>query len=370
MSDQPVIFEYLPTACGKRIGVARLNAEKSLNALNLAMIDALHAQLKAWEHDGTVVAVWLEGAGEKAFCAGGDVVALHAGSAAYGEALPDNSAQTFFEREYRLDHYLHVYTKPLIVWGSGIVMGGGMGLLCGAPVRLVTETTRMAMPEITIGLFPDVGGSYFLSRTPGQAGLFLGLTGAQFNATDALYLGFADGFVPQGEKFALLNHLSAAKSWAKDDVFQHLLSFCNQFSEQKPKAQVEPHQAHIDTVCKGDKLLSIIEAITGYQGEDEWLTRAAKTLARGCPVTPFLVQQQLQRAAGLSLAEVFRMELIMAVNSARLGHFKEGVRALLIDKDRKPQWVPATFAEVEADHIKAFFEAPFAPDQPHPLADL
>lgn len=367
MSDQPVIFEYLPTADGKRIGVARLNAEKSLNALNLAMIDALHAQLKAWETDATVVAVWLEGAGEKAFCAGGDVVALHGGSAAYGEALPDNSAQTFFEREYRLDYYLHVYPKPLIVWGSGIVMGGGMGLLCGAPLRIVTESTRMAMPEITIGLFPDVGGSYFLSRTPGRAGLFLGLTGAQFNGTDALYLGFADGFVPQAEKFALLQHLCASKDWHKDAVFQHLMGFCNNFSAQQPPAQVEPHQQHIDQVCAGDELLDIIAAITGYDGDDEWLQRAAKTLARGCPVTPFLVQKQLQNAADLSLADVFRMELIMAVNSARFGHFKEGVRALLIDKDRKPVWIPAQFKDVEPAHIQAFYEAPF---NEHPLADL
>lgn len=367
MSDQPVIFEYLPTADGKRIGVARLNAEKSLNALNLAMIDALHAQLQRWEKDGTVVAVWLEGAGEKAFCAGGDVVALHAGSAAYGEDLPNQSAQTFFEREYRLDHYLHVYPKPLIVWGSGIVMGGGMGLLCGAPVRIVTETTRMAMPEITIGLFPDVGGSYFLSRTPGRAGLFLGLTGAQFNGTDALYLGFADGFVPQTEKFALLQHLCDAKDWHKDAVFQHLLGFCNTFSAEQPAANIEPHQQHIDQVCTGEDLLTIIETITSYAGDDEWLQRAAKTLARGCPVTPFLVQQQLTKARNLSLADVFRMELTMAVNSARFGHFKEGVRALLIDKDRKPSWLPATFAEVEAEHIQAFFDAPFSE---HPLADL
>jgi enoyl-CoA hydratase/carnithine racemase len=367
VAEQPVIFEYLPTADGKRIGVARLNAEKSLNALSLAMIDALHTQLKRWEKDGTVVAVWLEGAGDKAFCAGGDVVALHQGSAAYGEALPNDSAQTFFEREYRLDYYLHIYPKPLIVWGSGIVMGGGMGLLCGAPIRLVTETTRMAMPEITIGLFPDVGASYFLSRAPGHAGLFLGLTGAQFNGNDALYLGFADGFVPTAEKFALLQHLSAAKDWDKNAVFQHLMGFCNGFSAQLPAAQVEPHQKHIDTVCAGDNLLATIDALIAYEGEDSWLQKAGKTLSRGCPVTPFIVQQQLRNACDLDLPEIFRMELTMAVNSARFGHFKEGVRALLIDKDRNPQWVPATFEAVDAAHIAEFFVAPFAT---HPLADL
>lgn len=367
MPDYPVVFETLPTANGKQLGIARLNAEKSLNSLNLAMIDALQAQLTVWEQDDSIAAVWLEGAGEKAFCAGGDVVALHAGSAAYGANLPDDSCQQFFEREYRLDYHIHNYRKPLMVWGSGIVMGGGMGLLCGAPIRLVTETTRMAMPEITIGLFPDVGGSYFLSRAPGKSGLFLGLTGAQFNATDAIYLGFADIFVPASEKPALVSLLQSADDFSRDALFHRVLAFSKAFSAQHPTPQVQPHQAHMDAVCGPENLLTVIDTITGYNGDDAWLARAAKTLANGCPITPFLVHEQLKRAADLSLAEVFRMELTMAVNAARYGHFKEGVRALLIDKDRQPKWTPATFAEVTQEQVAAFFVAPF---DKHPLADL
>lgn len=365
MSDQPVVFETRPAANGKLLGIARLNAEKSLNSLSLAMIDLLQSQLNEWEQDAQIAAVWLEGAGEKAFCAGGDVVALHAGSAAYGEALPDDSCERFFEREYRLDYHIHNYTKPLIVWGSGIVMGGGMGLLCGAPIRIVTETTRMAMPEITIGLFPDVGGSYFLSRAPGKSGLFLGITGAQFNATDARYLGFADLFVPAAEKI----NLQALVAESEPDTLNTVLSqFADRFAADAPAGQVEVHQAHMDAQCMGDNTLEIINRIIGYQGDDEWLSRAAKTLARGCPVTPYLVTEQLRRANGASLADVFRTELTMGVNAARHGHFKEGVRALLIDKDRNPQWTPAAFHEVQDQHWQIFFDSPFTGE--HPLTDL
>ena len=365
MSDQPVVFETRPAAGGKKLGVARLNAEKSLNSLNLAMIDLLQTQLTAWENDDAIAAVWLEGAGEKAFCAGGDVVALHAGSAAYGETLPDDSCQQFFEREYRLDYHIHQYRKPLVVWGSGIVMGGGMGLLCGAPLRIVTETTRMAMPEITIGLFPDVGGSYFLSRAPGRSGLFLGITGAQFNATDARYLGFADVFIPTSEKANAMALIAETEPAALRVVLDQ---FAARFASEAPAGQVQAHQAHMDAQCGGDNVLEIINRIVSYEGDDEWLARAAKTLSRGCPVTPFLVAEQLRRAEGASLATVFQTELNMAVNAARYGHFKEGVRALLIDKDRNPQWTPSVFHDVQDQHWQIFFESPF--EQAHPLANL
>lgn len=367
MTEQAVLFEEKVTEDGKLIGIARLNAEASLNALNLDMIELLELQLSSWEVDPQIAAVWLEGAGDKAFCAGGDVVALHRGSAAYGEQLPDNSCEHFFANEYRLDYHLHTYQKPLLVWGSGFVMGGGMGLLCGAAIRLVTETTRMAMPEITIGLFPDVGGSYFLNKAPGYSGLFLGITGAQFNATDAQYLKFADHFIPTSAKQALLATVCESDDFSVAGLNRIIAAFAQQFSSQQPAANVESHQQFIDDICGGDDLLATINRITAYNGDDVWLQKAAKTLSRGCPITPFLVQQQLAHAKGLSLADVFRMELTMAVNAAKLGHFKEGVRALLIDKDRKPQWTPATFAEVTEGDINPFFDMPFTV---HPLLDL
>ncbi len=181
----PVLFEEIPTADGYVIARATLNAAKSINSLTLEIIRQLDAQLRAWADHPQVVCVFLDGAGEKGFCAGGDVRKLYDSARECGASKRNEYAETFFGEEYVLDHRIHTYPKPLIAWGNGVVMGGGVGLLAGASHRVVTETTRFAMPEITIGLFPDVGGSYFLNRMPGRSGLFLGLTGAHCNASDA-----------------------------------------------------------------------------------------------------------------------------------------------------------------------------------------
>ena len=166
-----VLFEELPVRGGQRIAIATLNAEKSLNALTLEMIRLLDARLSAWENDDAVVAVLLRGAGDKAFCAGGDVRSLRAALLEDGEVYPNPHAVAFFSEEYRLDYRIHRYRKPLIVWGGGIVMGGGLGLMAGASHRVATPATRIAMPEITIGLYPDVAGSWFLQRMPAKLGL-------------------------------------------------------------------------------------------------------------------------------------------------------------------------------------------------------
>src|SRR5690625_3226254 len=190
MTELAVIFDELPTPDGGRIGIARLNSPKSLNALSLEMARQLDAKLQAWAVDSSVVAVWLEGVGDRAFCAGGDVVALYRSiveeeerRTAAGETRFD---ETYFTIEYQLDYRIHTYPKPILVWGNGIVMGGGMGLMVGASRRLVTETTLLAMPEVTIGLYPDIGASWFLNKMPLGIGAYLGLTGAQLNARDAL----------------------------------------------------------------------------------------------------------------------------------------------------------------------------------------
>ncbi len=359
-----VTFEERPAAGGKLLGVAMLNSEKSLNSLSLPMVEALYPQLLQWQKDDNILAVFLHSAGDKAFCAGGDVVALHAGSAAYGEALPNNSCEEFFALEYRLDYLIHTFGKPFVVWGTGFVMGGGLGLLSGASHRVVTETTRMAMPEITIGLYPDVGGTWFLNRTPGKTGLFLGLTGANINAADAEYIGLADFFITQDLKQEVMTALTEVKcERGVAGVMQH---FSALVAPQKPAGNVEAHIDWINAVCDGD-LSQAIEKITAYDGDDKWCSKAAATLASGCPITPSLVWQQLHRGSKLSLEDVFRMELTMSVNCAKRGHFKEGVRALLIDKDRNPQWTPSTFSEVTDEEIETFFVEPW---EQHPLADL
>jgi enoyl-CoA hydratase/carnithine racemase len=373
-SSKPVTFQTRPAKGGKLVAVATLNAEKSLNSLTLEMVDLLQDQLTAWESDEAVVCVFLQGAGDKAFCAGGDVVEMHRTSAAYGEILTDTSTQDFFTREYRLDHHIHTYDKPIVVWGHGIVMGGGMGLMSGASHRVVTERSRMAMPEVTIGLFPDVGGTFFLNHAPGKTGLFLGLTGASFNAADAKFVGMADRFIEHTNKADVLDALCETdwKNAAETEgsvVSSVLRRFEQQSLAAQPKGQVQEHLDWINDVCDANSTAELVTGIVSYSGEDEWLQRAIKGLVNGCPVTPYLVAEQMRRGKHMSLADIFRMELTMAVNCTRRGHFKEGVRALLIDKDREPKWVPATVAEVPSEEIEAFFIAPWA-DNAHPLRDL
>lgn len=364
-SSSAVLFEERAAVGGKKLGIAMLNAEKSLNSLSHEMVELLLPKLKQWQADDAITAVFLHSAGEKSFCAGGDVVALHSGSAGYGEDLPNDSCTEFFAEEYRLDYLIHTFGKPFVVWGSGIVMGGGVGLLSGASHRIVTDTTRMAMPEITIGLYPDVGGTWFLNRTPGKTGLFLGLTGAHINGNDALYVGLADHFITHDLREEVITALTEVKcARGVDGVMEH---FSQLVAPQRPAGQVEANIDWITRVCTGPDVATVVAQIRAYDGDDTWRTRAIKTLTNGCPVTPYLVWEQLQRGKGLSLEDVFRLELIMSVNCAKFGHFKEGVRALLIDKDRNPQWTPSKVEDVTADMVEAFFVSPW---EVHPLADL
>src|SRR5690606_3190798 len=202
MTEHAVLFEERAAGGGKRIAFAQLNAEKSLNALNQTMIDLLRPRLAAWAEDPAIACVVLSGSGDKAFCAGGDIIGLYRAMREHPGG-PNPLVERFFETEYRLDYQIHTYPKPILCWGHGIVMGGGLGLMAGASHRVATERSRIAMPELGIGFFRDVGASWFLNRMPGRLGLYLGLTGSTLNATDALYAGLADYFVPAAQRDAV-----------------------------------------------------------------------------------------------------------------------------------------------------------------------
>lgn len=364
-----MLFETIPSGAGKKIAVAILNSEKTLNSLSQAMVDLLSPQLKQWESDATIAAVILRGTGEKAFCAGGDVKEL------YRSAVEkDNAAAKFYETEYRLDYQIHTYAKPIVCWGTGIVMGGGLGLASGASHRVVTETSRIAMPEISIGLFPDVGGTWFLNRAPGKTGLFLGLTGASINAADALFIGLADRFITSDKYAALLAALGAVQWSTAAEKHAGQVSHVLRDLEKDSKAQLpaSPVREHFDLInelCDGDDIEDVVNNIIGWQGEDKWLNKAQKTLAAGCPTTVHLIEKQFSRGRFLSLADIFRMELAMAIGCATYGNFQEGVRALLIDKDNQPKYNPATIAEVTPEFVEKHFTGPWG-DGPHPLSDL
>ena len=372
MCQQPsVLFEEVLTANGKVIAIATLANPKSLNALTLAMIEQLQGQLDRWREQASVACVFLQGSGDRAFCAGGDVVSLYPHVASYGEALTSDYGQRFFSAEYRLDYSIHSYPKPIVVWGNGVVMGGGVGLMVGASHRVATETTRMAMPECAIGLYPDVGASWFLNRMPGRCGRFMALTGAAVGAADSKYLGMADNVVDSGKKSAVLESLRALE-WTGDNTINHsliadLLSHCERNSAGLSSRVVEAIQPWIDRHLAGS-LSQAVAAVAEYSGDNPLLAQAADAIAGSCPVSLCLADEQLRRSAGLSLPTVFQQELVVSTNCTGQGHFKEGVRALLVDKDRQPRWQPAALEGVSNHHIQPFFQPPWQGQ--NPLANL
>lgn len=368
-----VLFTLLPSQNGYNIGHASLNKAPALNALDSDMIVLLSQQLLAWQADATVCMVILDSQLDKAFCAGGDVVALYHAMADRTDDHAPQSLIDFFTTEYQLDYLIHSYKKPLLVWAHGIVMGGGLGLMAGASHRIVTETSRIAMPEISIGLYPDVGGSYFLNKMPAGCGLFLGLTGASINASDALYCQLADHVIPHANKAAFIQTLQAT-DWHNDAQVNHLrLNALCQQSEDKtvlPNANLVIYQqlfcdlAAYSTVVEVQQHILLMD-----RAEDSWFNKAQKTLKSGSNITKHLVFEQLKRGADLPLAACFRMELVMSCQCGTVGEFQEGVRALLVDKDNQPHWLYPNIDEVPADVIESFFISPWLPES-HPLALL
>ncbi|CAA0116349.1 Enoyl-CoA-hydratase [Halioglobus japonicus] len=370
MSEAPILFEEL-SAGARKLGRVTLNVAATLNSLNLEMVDLLQAQLDAWRDDDSIAAIFIEGAGEKAFCAGGDVQALHK-SAVATPGGPCEYAETFFAREYRMNYTLHTYAKPIICWGHGIVMGGGLGVMAGCSHRVVTEKTRIAMPEVTIALFPDVGGTWFLNHMPGETGQFLALTGASINAADAIYTGIADRFIASDCKADVLESL-LQQHWESAPARNHSLvrhvlrPFAEQSEAQCPEGQVEPHLGVINALCDGDDIHEIIDNIVSLQTEDSWLAKAGASLAHGSPLAALWIARQLREMRLASLKECFLSEIRLATNIVRHPEFAEGVRALLIDKDRNPSWQYRASRDVPAEVLDGFFSAPW---DENPLADL
>ncbi|MCA0900576.1 enoyl-CoA hydratase/isomerase family protein [Microbulbifer agarilyticus] len=367
--NEEITAEVRP-AQGGAIGVLTLNASQRLNSLSLDMVRALSRQLLAWRADDSIAAVFLQGAGEKAFCAGGDVQQLYR-SAVAANGGPNTYAETFFHEEYRLDYLIHTFGKPVICWGHGIVMGGGLGLMAGASHKVGTERTRIAMPEITIGLYPDVGGSYFLNRMPHHIGLFLGLTATSLNLTDALYVGLVDYSAPAEKREEVLAQL-CNQVWlpGTEGKINHAIAseiLSTYQLDAMPPGQLQPYCQQIESACSEGTLTEISDAILGLPGDTKWLQKAKAALKAGSPLSARLIHEQLQRCADMSLADVFRAELLLSTHVVRQPDFAEGVRALLIDKDNKPQWQFDSIEQIPQALIDACFEPPWASN---PLSDL
>jgi enoyl-CoA hydratase/carnithine racemase len=347
--------------------VLTLNRPNALNALSLEMIRQLTAQLLAWRDDPQVGAVLLRGANRQgkvpAFCAGGDIRYFHEAALAGDPTLED-----FFSEEYALNHLVHTFGKPTIVLMDGITMGGGMGLAQGASMRIVTEHAKLAMPETNIGLFPDVGGGWFLARAPGHLGEFLGLGGQVLDAADALAVDWADVCVKADRLDALVQALVDAT--AVDGV--GALSAVNAFAADAGAASLRAHRELIDRVFAAPDLAGVMAALAAEPGD--FAAALATTLSQRSPLMMAVTLAQIRRARTMTLADELRMErgLVRHCFHLRPGTASEtleGIRALVVDKDHAPKWNPAAVADVTPEMVEAFFASPW-PAHAHPLRDL
>lgn len=371
-----LLLSTLDTRGGKRIGVAVLNRPDKLNALTLSMCRQLDEQLLKWEQDDSVALVILTGKGDRAFCAGGDLRELAASLKEFQSDDPWDHlyAREFFADEYRLDYRIHRYSKPILCWASDIVMGGGVGLMMGASHRVATETTRFAMPETAIGVFPDVGGSWMLERLPAGIGMFLALTGAQLGASDCRYLGLVD-YALYSESWSLLKQELIDTHWTDDrhdnDILLDRVLRSNSISDLGRQGPLQEVYERVAELCDGPDFDAICTAILRCQdASNNWLARSAQAFARASPGSVRLTFTLLRTARGLSLAEVFRMEYT-AMLRAIVGHdFAEGVRAVLVDKDRSPRWQHESFHEADRNWAQQFFVPSWPADVEHPLANL
>lgn len=366
VAEAVVLFSEIESVNSLKIGTAVLNIPKTLNSLTTECVDLLLAQLDLWAQDDSIACIWIEGSGEKAFCAGGDVQMLAASSRATPGG-PCVEAENFFAREYRMNYRLHSYSKPVIVWGDGIVMGGGLGIFAGGSHRIVTQTSRFAMPEVTIGLYPDVGGSYFLNHMPTSVGRFLALTGASFNGADAVYTGIANHFINRDYRADVIHALQTQSCSNDKQVSALLAEFDSRSAGDMPQGNVESHMGTIEKLVGEQPMADVLSQFDGLDTDDQWLQKAQKSLAHGSPLSVLLIDRQLAECASLSLPECFRRELILSCNIVRYPEFAEGVRALLIDKDRNPAWQYKTIDAVPGDLLDRFFVPPW---DTHPLADL
>ncbi|MEQ8483367.1 MAG: enoyl-CoA hydratase/isomerase family protein [Pseudomonadales bacterium] len=367
----PVLLFEHQTPSGHVLAEARLNVEATLNSLSLPMIDILRPALDRWADDDAVAGILLTGAGERAFSAGGDIQALYRAMVRNHEAgaIVDDYPDRFFEHEYRLDYRIHTYPKPVISVGHGVVMGGGLGIFSGARHRVVTEKSRIALPEVTIGLFPDAGATWLLRNMPAHVATFIATTGAHVNGADAVAVGVATHAVAAAERDRIregLLHLSWTGVTATDHdrVRDCLDSVAAAAPATLPEAQAAALPA---SLSPAGEALDVAERVRALAGTSPWVDGGIATMNRGCPTSVGIAVQQLQRAGAMSLADTFRMELIVATHCARHRDFAEGVRALIIDKDNRPQWQFGRLEDLPADYVAEHFTAPWPAN---PLADL
>jgi enoyl-CoA hydratase len=321
------------------VGFVTLNRPKAINSLNQSMVSRLRAVLTAWEQDDAINAVVLSGAGERGLCAGGDVVAIYHSARADGA-----EARRFWHDEYLMNGQIGRFPKKYVALMDGIVMGGGVGVGAHANTRVVTETSKVAMPEVGIGFIPDVGGAYLLSRAPGSLGLHAALTGAPFSGADAIALGFADHYVPHDKLDALRQAIVA--DGVESAIAAHAV--------EPPASQLAAQRDWIDHCYDGDTVADIVAALRGHDAGPA--NDAADLIATRSPIALSVTLEAVRRAAKLdTLEDVLAQDYRVSSASLRSHDLVEGIRAQLVDKDRNPKWSPASLPEVRAADVEAYF---------------
>lgn len=334
------------------LGVITLNRPDVLNALSTKMCALLDQQLIKWEASESIKAVIIKGAGGKAFCAGGDVRTI------VQQGYQDNSmAKEFFATEYRMNARIHHFSKPFIALLDGIVMGGGVGVSIHGSHRIVTEKTLFAMPESAIGLIPDVGGSYFLPRLPGALGRYLGLTGARIKGSDILYAGIGTAYMSSEKINDLVEALKSDDISSFDDIDQTIA----RFADDPGNAPIDEFRDLIDAAFSEATAEDILNHLSDI--DHDWARETFAVLQKMSPISLKVITEQLNRGEKLAFDECMVMEYrIVCAISAYDSDFYEGVRAVLIDKDHNPKWMPASLNEVSHDMVLAHFDAPSSGD--------
>lgn len=323
------------------IGRIRLNRPRAINSLTTDMCTSLLAQLQAWATDDEVAAVFIEGAGAKGLCAGGDVRALR-------ELLlagDTEAAVEFWRLEYAVNGLIASYPKPYVAWMDGVVMGGGVGVSAHGSRRLVTETSKVAMPETIIGFFPDVGGLYFLSRAPGELGTHVALTGLPVSGADAIVVGLADELVSSTDKDEVLAGLATAPHPTADQASE---------GSDGAASELLAQRGWIDECYAGDDMAVILERLRSH--EDPAAREAGEVLSLRSPHSLVITLEAIRRAQHLSVQEVLDQDARLGEHFAAHPDFTEGVRALLVDKDNNPQWAQASILDVDAAVVRAAFD--------------
>jgi enoyl-CoA hydratase/carnithine racemase len=355
-------------------GLITLNRPKALNAMSIGMVRDITSALQSFQVDPAVQVVVIRGSNKMGkpgtpeslfggFCAGGDIRYFHQAALAGDTSLDD-----FFTEEYRLNYLIHHYPKPFIAFMDGVVMGGGMGLSQGASLRIVTEHTRMAMPETNIGLFHDVGGGYFLSRCPGHVGEYLALTGDVISAGQALQYGLADVQLEAARLPALWSALAAETFANRQEVEDWLATHVG----TQNKDAIKP-DARIDAVFSLLRVKHMVDALEKAK-DDRWAQKTATVLRKRSPLMLHVTLEQIRRARQMTLADDLRMERDMVQHCfydrpGTASETVEGIRALAVDKDYTPVWNPARIEDVKPGMADAFFVSPWKPEA-HPLREL